>query len=168
MHGERSLGEVKPGWLARIFGIETARLIACDARWTGDTWERGDRFRFLYRSRRSKFIELNSIDAGANDWKILTEADARALWLDLPVKLGGAAEAFAAADIPPVARSRDEDEDRRIYKVVRNDKWEFALWLDYKELPRGWSFIGISGSEHECCEFIEQNCVFGAPNPGLP
>jgi uncharacterized protein YbdZ (MbtH family) len=150
--------------MARIFGIETARLIACDARWVGEDWQRGDAFSFLYRSRRGKFFLLTDVES----WKILTEADARAEWAKLPEKLVSAEEAFKAAEIAPVPRSRDEEEDTRAYKVVCNDQWEFSIWLDYKELPRGWHFVGVSGEQYECLEFIEQNCVFGATNPGLP
>jgi MbtH protein len=157
------LTQHKPGWTTRIFGIETARLVACDARWTGQTWERGSSFHFLYRSRRGKFFELKSSEA----WATLPEKEARTLWAQLPERLVTEADAFAHVEVPAIARSRDENEDNRPYKVVRNEKWEFSIWPDHKEIPAGWRFIGVSGLEHDCLEFIEQNCVFGTPNPGL-
>jgi MbtH protein len=73
------------------------------------------------------------------------------------------------ATAPPGGHSGSQRqyEDTRPHKVVRNDKWEFSIWLDYKELPTGWYAVGFAGTQHACLEFIEQNCVFGAPNPGM-
>ena len=160
----KPIRELKPGWTARVFGIETGTLLACDARWAGTNWERGNQFTFLYRSKRGKFFVLQD----PQTWSILTDPDARKLFRELPEKLVAEEKAFEPIVIPPVPKSRDEDEDARTYKVVRNDKWDFSIWLDYKELPPGWYHVGVTGAKHNCLEFIEQNCVFGAPNPGMP
>ena len=160
----KPIKELKPGWTARVFGIETGTLVACDAHWNSTNWERGDKFTFLYRSKRGKFFVLHDVQS----WSIATEADAKKLYAELPEKLVPADKAFEPIVIPPVPKSRDEDEDPRTYKVVRNDKWDFSIWLDYKEMPAGWYHVGITGDKRSCLEFIEQNCVFSAPNPGMP
>ena len=160
---QKSLTKSKPGWLARIFGIETAQLVACNARQVDGDWQRDETFEFLYRSRRGKYFLLTD----RTEWRVLTEAEARDIFARAPEHLVSAEEAFAPVQIPPVPKSRDEDEDTRAHKVVRNDKWEFSIGLDYKELPAGWHAVGFAGTQHACLEFIEQNCVFGAPNPGM-
>jgi uncharacterized protein YbdZ (MbtH family) len=161
----KPIRELKPGWTSRVFGIETATLIACDARWDNDNWQRGEKFVFLYRSKRGKYFVLHDVQ----NWSIVTEDDAKKLFDELPEKLVDNVKAFESIIIPPLPPpNRDEDEDIRRYKVVRNDKWEFSIWLDYKELPAGWYHIGVTGLKRSCLEFVEQNCVFGAPNPGLP
>lgn len=159
----KPIRELKPGWTSRVFGIETARLVACDARWDGDDWKRDDKFRFLYRSKRGKFLALHDV----HTWGILTEPQAQEMYRELPEHLESEEKTFEKIVIEPVARSRDDEEDERIYKIVRNDNWDFSIWLDYKELPRGWFYIGVTGRKQECLEFINQNCVFGAPNPGI-
>src|SRR5688572_29872007 len=57
----KPIPELKPGWMSRVFGIETARLVACDATWDGTNWQRGETFTFLYRSRRAKFFVLHDM-----------------------------------------------------------------------------------------------------------
>ncbi len=161
----KPIKELKPGWTSRVFHLETASLIACDALWHGTNWQRGDKFSFLYRSKRGNYFVLHDVQ----NWSIATDAEARQLFLKLPEKLVSEKEAFAPITIealPPP--NRDEDEDTRRYKVVRNDKWEFSIWLDHKSLPRGWYHIGVTGLKNNCLEFVNQNCVFGAPNPGMP
>lgn len=85
------VGERKPGWTSRVFGIETARLIACDAAWDGTTWKRGEKFAFLYRSKRAKFFVLHD----AHNWTHVGRTDARKIWDGLPEKLADEATAFA-------------------------------------------------------------------------
>ena len=158
------LRKAKPGWTARVFGIETGVLMACDAWWSDDGWQRGETFRFLYRSKRSKYFLLTAVQ----DWEILSEEQARTLYPSLPEQIMETDEAFAEPEYEPLPKDRDEDEDDRIYKVVRNDKWDFSIWLDYKELPAGWRSIDITGSKIECLDYIRKNCVFGSANPGIP
>ncbi len=162
--GASSLREHKPGWLSRVFGIETASLIACDASHHRNEWVRGETFSFLYRSRRGKYFQLTD----PHRWSLVTTEDAEHLFARLPQKLVSRAEAFAAVAIEPVPRGQDDKEDDRLYKVVRNDRWDFAVWLDHKPLPAGWYHIGIAGTKLACLDYVEQNAVFGAPNPGLP
>jgi uncharacterized protein YbdZ (MbtH family) len=160
----KPLRELKPGWLSRVFGIETGSLVACDARWAGTNWERGEKFTFLYRSRRNKYFVLHDVQ----NWSIVTVEDAKKLYKELPEKLQDLKTAFESeAELEVLAKSRDDDEDDRIYKVVRNDKWEFSIWLDYKEMPSGWWHIGVTGPKMQVLDYIRRNCVFGAPNPGM-
>jgi uncharacterized protein YbdZ (MbtH family) len=159
----KALVEVKPGWTSRVFGIETGTLVAGDPSWDGATWTRGNTFRFLYRSKRGKFFLLTT----PQTWTIIPDRDARDLFQQLPEKVVSVERAFEPVTIEAVAASRDDEEDERIYKIVRNDRWEFSIWLDLKEVPSGWYSLGVSGAKRDCLEFINQNCVFGAPNPGL-
>src|SRR5687767_9181807 len=99
----KPIPELKPGWTSRVFGIETGRLVACDAKWDGDNWERGDKFEFLYRSRRGKWFVLTD----AQNWAILTEDKAHALYKKLPEKLHPEQKAFEPIVIEPVPQSRD-------------------------------------------------------------
>lgn len=162
MNTSESLREAKPGWLSYLFHLEPAVLLACDAQYVDGRWIRGAKFCFLYRSRRAKYFALES----AERWRVLGKDEASTLYANLPVKLVEAAAAFAAPDegarvIVP------ETDDLTVYWVVRNDSWEFSLWARDRPLPAGWRAVGKEGSRSECLQFIEDECVFGAPNPGL-
>jgi hypothetical protein len=84
------IAEQKPGWTSRVFGIETARLIACDAAWDGTSWKRGEQFTFLYRSKRAKFFVLHD----AHKWTHVGRSEARKIWQGLSEKLSDEATAF--------------------------------------------------------------------------
>jgi len=86
----RSLLALKPGWLSRIFGLEPAQLVACDAERQGDDWTRGEPFTFLYRSRRHRFFVLR----GPRNWEYLEFDDARRIFDQAPVQLFTQAEVF--------------------------------------------------------------------------
>lgn len=77
------LFETKPGWLSRIFGLETAHLVACDAHWNGESWERGEAFRFLYRGTLGGDYLLTD----EHTWQALEAGEARELLDALPVRL---------------------------------------------------------------------------------
>jgi hypothetical protein len=87
----KPIKEVRPGWTSRVFGIETARLMACDAVWDGQTWQRGDKFTFIYRSRRAKFFVLHDI----HNWTHVSTTDAKKIYASLPEKLMTEEVAFA-------------------------------------------------------------------------
>jgi uncharacterized protein YbdZ (MbtH family) len=151
--------------MLRVFHIETGMLVACDARRDGRDWQRGETFSFLYRSRRNKYFLLRDV----RTWRVLTEDEARELYARLPEKVMSPEEAFEAEPVlEMLPRGRDDDEDMRDYKVVRNGDWYFSLCLAYQELPAGWRPIGFAGTRQACLDFIRRNCVFGAPNPGIP
>jgi MbtH protein len=49
-----------------------------------------------------------------------------------------------------------EDEDVRIYAVVVNVEGQYSIWLNDREIPRGWSLAGKEGQKEECINFIEE------------
>jgi hypothetical protein len=94
-----SLRRSKPGWLSRVFGIETGSLVACDATWDGARWCRGDSFRFLFRGRLGHFFFLTT----EIEWKEISSAEAMQHYDALPVTLLTRTEAFPEGDaaLPP-------------------------------------------------------------------
>ena len=48
------------------------------------------------------------------------------------------------------------EEDTRIYKVVVNHEEQYSIWLDYKEIPRGWKHVGKTGPKAECLAYIKE------------
>jgi len=78
-----SLRDQKPGWLSRIFGIESAVLVACDANWRDEEWVRPAEFRFLYRSRRGGFFLMTT----PRSWREVEGSEARKLFEGLPEQI---------------------------------------------------------------------------------
>jgi len=157
------LAKLKPGWLSRVFGIETGFLIACDARWTGTDWERGDAFSFLYRSRRNKYFVLRD----PYGWTTVPADDAARWYASLPEKVVDRERAFGTeSELEALPQSRDDDDDG-VYKVLRSDAWEFSILVDHDEIPSGWWHIGVTGRKRQVLDFIRRNCVFGVENPGM-
>jgi len=52
--------------------------------------------------------------------------------------------------------SGPDQEDTRIYKVVMNHEEQYSIWLDYKEIPRGWEYAGKTGPKAECLAYIKE------------
>ncbi|GAA3854199.1 MbtH family protein [Saccharothrix violaceirubra] len=48
-----------------------------------------------------------------------------------------------------------EDDDRR-YAVVRNAEEQYSLWPEGRELPPGWTAVGVSGSKERCLDHIRE------------
>ena len=94
----KPIKELKPGWMSRVFHLETATLLACDAHWNGTNWERAEKFSFLYRSKRGKFFVLHDVQS----WSIATDGEARRLFRELPEKLVSAERAFEPIIIEPL------------------------------------------------------------------
>ena len=86
----------KPGWVHRVFGIESGQLIACDAVRNELGWSRSARFRFLYRGRLGHFY----LQCDPRSWEELDLQQAREHFRSLPVQLVPEGEALAA---PPEA-----------------------------------------------------------------
>ena len=42
------------------------------------------------------------------------------------------------------------------YIVVVNHEEQYSIWLDYKEIPKGWRAVGKSGSKAECLAYINE------------
>jgi MbtH protein len=52
--------------------------------------------------------------------------------------------------------SRDEQEDKTIYKVVVNHEEQYSIWPDERENPLGWRDVGKSGLKAECLAYIKE------------
>jgi uncharacterized protein YbdZ (MbtH family) len=49
-----------------------------------------------------------------------------------------------------------DKEDTAIYKVVMNHDEQYSIWLDYKEVPKGWKHAGKTGPKAECLAYIKE------------
>ena len=45
-------------------------------------------------------------------------------------------------------------EDTRTYVVLVNHEEQYSLWLQGREVPRGWSVVGQPGSKEECLAWV--------------
>lgn len=45
--------------------------------------------------------------------------------------------------------------DVRNYCVVLNDEGLYSIWLAGREIPAGWSQVGVTGSKAQCLAHIE-------------
>lgn len=52
--------------------------------------------------------------------------------------------------------SRDEQEDKTIYKVVVNHEEQYSIWPVERENPLGWKDVGKSGLKDECLAYIKE------------
>jgi MbtH protein len=52
--------------------------------------------------------------------------------------------------------SRDEEEDKTIYKVVVNHEEQYSIWPADRENPFGWRDAGKSGLKPECLAYIKE------------
>jgi MbtH protein len=52
--------------------------------------------------------------------------------------------------------SRDEQEDKTIYKVVVNHEEQYSIWPMERENPLGWKDVGKSGPKDECLAYIKE------------
>lgn len=84
-----SLQSEKPGWIRRVFGLESATLIACDAR-RGERWDRPEPFHFLYRGKLGGLF----LQTGPSTWREIPRGEARELFERLPVVLDDSARAW--------------------------------------------------------------------------
>jgi MbtH protein len=48
----------------------------------------------------------------------------------------------------------NENEDKRLYKVVVNHEEQYSIWFADRELPAGWTAEGKTGTKQECLEHI--------------
>jgi MbtH protein len=49
----------------------------------------------------------------------------------------------------------DDQEDKRLYKVVMNHEQQYSIWPADRENPPGWRDVGQSGCKAECLTYIE-------------
>jgi MbtH protein len=50
----------------------------------------------------------------------------------------------------------DENADTRAYRVVKNDEEQYSIWLDGRDLPKGWQEVGKKGTKDECLAYIRE------------
>ena len=50
----------------------------------------------------------------------------------------------------------DEDEDRRLYRVVVNHEEQYSIWLADRPLPGGWTAVGQPALKQECLDRITE------------
>lgn len=49
-----------------------------------------------------------------------------------------------------------EEDDKTIYRVVRNHEEQYSIWPEYKEIPPGWNDVGKAGTKAECLAYIKE------------
>lgn len=52
--------------------------------------------------------------------------------------------------------SKDEEEDKTIYKVVVNHEEQYSIWFADRDFPLGWYETGHSGLKAECLAYIKE------------
>ena len=50
----------------------------------------------------------------------------------------------------------DEEEDRRIYRVVVNHEEQYSIWPADREIALGWNDAGKQGTKAECLNYIKE------------
>jgi len=50
----------------------------------------------------------------------------------------------------------DEEEDRRIYRVVVNHEEQYSIWPADREIAFGWNDAGKQGTKAECLNYIKE------------
>ncbi|WP_328956987.1 MbtH family protein [Kitasatospora purpeofusca] len=43
-----------------------------------------------------------------------------------------------------------------VFKVVVNHEEQYSIWHSDKELPAGWTEVGVSGGKQECLDHINE------------
>jgi MbtH protein len=51
----------------------------------------------------------------------------------------------------------DETEDMTIYEVVVNHEEQYSIWPAGRDVPLGWSTVGVKGQKPVCLEWVEKN-----------
>ena len=49
-----------------------------------------------------------------------------------------------------------EEDDKTIYKVVRNHEEQYSIWPEYKQIPLGWNDVGKAATRAECLAYIKE------------
>ncbi len=50
----------------------------------------------------------------------------------------------------------DEREDSMTYTVVMNHEEQYSIWPADRQLPAGWTEVGVTGPKAHCLEHIER------------
>lgn len=52
--------------------------------------------------------------------------------------------------------SNSESQENVVYEVLVNEEEQYALWLQDREIPLGWSKVGKQGGKDECMAYIDE------------
>ena len=52
--------------------------------------------------------------------------------------------------------STEEEDDKTIYKVVKNHEEQYSIWPADRENALGWEDAGVSGTKQECLDHIKE------------
>jgi MbtH protein len=47
-------------------------------------------------------------------------------------------------------------ETERIYEVVINDEEQYSIWPASRDVPAGWHKVGKTGTQEDCCSYIDE------------
>lgn len=48
------------------------------------------------------------------------------------------------------------DDEDAVFRVVMNHEEQYSIWPEYREVPQGWTAVGVQGSKQECLAHIER------------
>jgi MbtH protein len=48
------------------------------------------------------------------------------------------------------------DDEEAIFNVVVNHEEQYSIWPEYREIPDGWTAVGVTGKKKECLAYIDQ------------
>ncbi|MGC2774362.1 MAG: MbtH family protein [Bradyrhizobium sp.] len=48
------------------------------------------------------------------------------------------------------------DRDDVTFTVVVNHEEQYSIWPTFKDIPSGWTAVGVTGTKKECLDHIEQ------------
>lgn len=48
------------------------------------------------------------------------------------------------------------DQEKVLYKVVRNQEEQYSIWRTDQEIPRGWHDTGTCGTKEVCLQYIKE------------
>jgi MbtH protein len=52
--------------------------------------------------------------------------------------------------------TESNDEAQYKYSAVINKEGQYSIWLNHREIPKGWTATGFSGSKEECLAHIDK------------
>lgn len=48
------------------------------------------------------------------------------------------------------------DQEDTEFNVVINHEEQYSIWPTYKDIPKGWSAVGVCGTKKTCLDYIEK------------
>jgi uncharacterized protein YbdZ (MbtH family) len=50
----------------------------------------------------------------------------------------------------------EAQEDQDVYRVVVNHEEQYSIWPEYRDMPPGWTEVGVRGTKDACLDHIEK------------